>query len=511
MVTALLAALLVAGDAEARRSSSGGYSRPSISSRPSVSIPRRPSIAPSTPSRPPASSGGYARPTAPPSTGQWAPVQRTPRVLPPQGAGDRDVQRRTSVDALADYRRQQERRQQDESRFSRPSLPPPASAPRPPGGWSQGPRYERYDDWSRARTVYYGERGWSPPPYAYQSRPSFGMWDAAMLWYLLDNLRRPGSAEFFHHHRDDPGYRSWRAEADRLAGDNADLRGKLQSLDSELVARDGQPRDPAYVPPGFNPSIGLASNRAVRPVATREASGFGMLTAIVVLVAGAALFIWLWRRREAPASARPTTPAAELGKPMSKFRVGMTVSLDPTPFTLAGDAIRVSPPVADGNGRVGIEAIGSLSGQGVEFHRLYLPGGDSFFQVHLDADGMVDECRYFARHDEVAPSSADEWGFWLDEREGVIGWPEFDTKDGKRHARVWSAGEGRVTPLRLNETIQALDGPWTRTHDAMLYAVSTGLAPPAPEAEYLMVAAVEGSGGARVELHLGIDINPASL
>ena len=509
LIASILALLVstAAFDADARgRSGSGGYSRPSISA-PS----RTPSIAPSRPSYGGGSSGGYSRPS-PPSGAQWAPVQRTPPVArAPQSAGDREMQRRTSVDALGEYRRQQERLKQDESRFARPSAPV-QTAPRPPSGpWSQPPRYDRYDDWSRARTSYYGSYGWSAPPYAYQSSPSFGAFDAMALWFLLDNLRRPGYADFFHNHRDDPGYQSWRSEADRLARDNAELRGKLQTLDGELAQRSGQPRDPSYVPPGMDPSIAMAARGAVRPAQAPQSSGYGWLVVVVVAMAGAAVFYWLWRRRQAASAAVPGAGAAVPEADMAKFRVGMTVSVDPTPFLMAGGKLRVQSPQASASGLTSIDAVARLDSDRVSLHRLYLPGGEAFYQLHLDDQGEVDECRYFSKLDEVQPATPDEWAFWLDEREGMIGWPEFETKDGKRHGRIWSPGESKLPPVRFDETIKHLEGTSHRTHDAMLYGIDTGLTAPGPSVEYLMVAAVEGDAGARVELHVGVDINPASL
>jgi hypothetical protein len=506
-----LGIVALAAEADARSSSrSGGYSRPSSSySAPS----RRPSIAPA-PSRP-SSSGGYTRPSAPstaPSTRpQWAPVERsrTPPAAPRPGAGDREVQRRTSADALQEYRRQQDRQRQEESRFARPSTPVERAPPVATGPWRAPPRYERYDDWSRARTTTYGGYGWSAPSYSYQSRPSFGMWDGMMLWFLLDNLRRPGYADFFHHHRDDPGYQSWRGEADRLARDNPDLRGKLDSLDGELTRRTGQPRDRSYVPPGIDPAIAVSAERAVRPVRA-ESSGGGFWIVVFVVLAGGAVLFWLWRRRRA-AQAAATVAAQAAEVDMGRFRVGMTVSIDPTPFLMADGKLRVAQPAASAQGLASIDAVAALESDRLSLHRLYFPGGKAFYQVHLDAQGEVDECRYFAKLDEVQPANAGEWGFWLDEREGMIGWPEFETKDGLQHVRAWSPGEARLPPVRLAETIRHLEGTSTRQHDAMLYARDTGLAAPAPATEYLLVAAIEGDAGARVELHVGIDINPASL
>jgi hypothetical protein len=76
---------------------------------------------------------------------------------------------------------------------------------------------------------------------------------------------------------------------------------------------------------------------------------------------------------------------------------------------------------------------------GARWHRLYLTGGHDFFQAYLDDHDQPEECRYFSLLDEVTPASEEEWSFWLDETEGVIGWPEFQTKDGY---------EARRTPAR---------------------------------------------------------------
>ena len=35
--------------------------------------------------------------------------------------------------------------------------------------------------------------------------------------------------------------------------------------------------------------------------------------------------------------------------------------------------------------------------------------------------GQPDECRYFSLLDEIVPSSSEEWAFWLDAAEGVMG------------------------------------------------------------------------------------------
>jgi hypothetical protein len=187
----------------------------------------------------------------------------------------------------------------------------------------------------------------------------------------------------------------------------------------------------------------------------------------------------------------------------------MVVPIDPAPFLLAAGMTKVQPPTETGT--ISVEAVGLLRHADVLLHRLYLPGGRAFFQLHLGDDGRPDECRYFSVLDEVSPASPEEWGFWLDQAQGLIGWPSFQTKDGKVYGRVWAAGEGRVAPREFEETLQHLDRVENRRMQAMLYAAPSGGTAPAPETEYILVSAIDAAGQAWVEIDAGIDINPAAL
>jgi hypothetical protein len=187
----------------------------------------------------------------------------------------------------------------------------------------------------------------------------------------------------------------------------------------------------------------------------------------------------------------------------------MTLPIDPSPFLLAAGSTKVQPP--EGSGVVSVEVVGLLRDGALQLHRLYLPGGKAFFQLHLGADGRPDECRYFSRLDEVTAADRQEWGLWLDPAEGMIGWPSFQTKDGKMYGRVWAPSNNRVQPRQMEETLQYLDRVEQRQLQAMLYGAATGSTPPAPETEYIFVAAVEATGQAWVAIDAGIDINPAAL
>jgi hypothetical protein len=188
----------------------------------------------------------------------------------------------------------------------------------------------------------------------------------------------------------------------------------------------------------------------------------------------------------------------------------MVLPVDPAPFLLAAGSTKIQPP--DESGTISVEAVGLLRYGDVLLHRLYLPpGGRAFFQLHLGADGRADECRYFSMLDEVTPANPQEWGFWLDPREGLIGWPTFQTKDGKLCARVWAPGQTRIAPRQIEETRQYVDRAERRQLQAMLYGAATGGAAAAPQTEYILVSAIEADGQAWVEVDAGVDINPAAL
>lgn len=552
-IAATAAAITLTPDeAEARSSSrsSGGYSRPS----------RTPSVGSSG-----GSSGGYSRPSTSrtPSTGSggWfsggsssssggyaRPGNSAPSVAaPPTSAGDKAFSQQGSADALNRYRTKQEA---DRTPPAQPGAPPTASTQGGTGGssssssWGWGGSSYRTPSTRPAPANPYGGYGWSPPPYTVSAPRRFGIWDGLFLWFMLDTLTRPGHAAFFHNNADDPGYREWRQEADRLARDNAELRGKLDQLDQSMASQSGTPRQAGQLPPDVPAELARADSASsidsTSAVQATRGSGHGFWWWGLLLLGVAVLFL-LWRARrrmDAPSKPGPVanSPVSKGGSDVplfgtlgnyvnqklsgkayspSLFRLGMTVTIDPTPFLLAESATKVKAPDTGSDRLVSIEAVGTVTSGPATVYRLHLPGGPGktggFFQIHLGPDGQPDECRYFTPIDSVTPADEDEWGFWLDDAEGMIGWPEFQTKDGKLYPRIWQPGASRIQPFTLSETRQTLRGTETVTSQSMLYGASTGSASPAPATEYILVEAVERSGRASVEIAAGIDVNPASL
>lgn len=497
LVVATAAAFVVApSDAEARSgssrsSSSGGYSRSGSSSS---SSSRTPSIG-GYRSGSSSSSGGYSRPTGKPAPSAGSPAP---------SASDRAISRQNSARALERYRTPPVAT----APADRTPSPSYGSSPGAPGTWSR-PSVEDYEVNQRRR------QNGAPPPYAYRTQRSFGAWDAAFLWLMLNSLSTPSHAQFFSAHRDDPGVQAWRQEADRVAQSDPAVRAQLQTLDSELASTPGAATDPSYIPDDVNPADARAAPAS---------NGHGVLWTVLIVLLFA--FILLWLRRRGAAQRRLSGDSAmSLAANMlhdklsgkeykpSLFRVGMVVTLDPTPFILAASSTKVALPASlSGGGAVSVERIGVATDGQTMLHRLYLPGeGGGMIQFHLDAAGRPDECRYFTPLDEINPADKEEWGLWLDPGEGMIGWPAFETRDGMTYGRVWAPGQSWIEPRSFTEQLEDLQGKSTRRQTAMLYARQTGAAAPSPTTEYVLVMAVEQLDQAWVEVHVGIDINPTAL
>lgn len=363
---------------------------------------------------------------------------------------------------------------------------------------------------AQASTFSYRLPGWSAPPaYAQGGQARFGDWNSTLLWGLLETLARPGHTEFFYHHADDPGYRQWRSEADARARDNPELLGKLNDLDARMAGMSQTPRNPDYLPPDIE-----------KPA---PKSSFSWASLFWLAVCAFVIYM-AWRRLSGDVAKNRNQTAVNNGGEAMRFgssrrtpyrpqwfRVGMTIPVDPSLFILAGPHTHVLPPEAStSSGLLSVESLGEAVCQGIVWHRLYVSGGRHFFQVHLDAHGNPDECRYFSRLDEVNPADAEEWGFWLDEAEGAIGWPDFQTRDGVLFQRIWTPGANRIAPREIDESLTG-DGARSRRHRAMLYARPTGVAAPAPTTEYLLVSAVEENGAAWVALYAGIDVSVSAL
>lgn len=128
--------------------------------------------------------------------------------------------------------------------------------------YGSNPTYRRASSYDRGtyysrRNSYYGS--YNPPMYVYNSSPSYGMWDTIFLYSMLNNMNSNShAAQFSHNHQNDADYRAWRAEADSLAKDNAELRKQLAQLDSGAGKYKGQAIDGNYIPMGVDADLAMS-------------------------------------------------------------------------------------------------------------------------------------------------------------------------------------------------------------------------------------------------------------
>lgn len=552
--------------AEARSRSGSSYSRPSRS--PSVSSPSRSTSAPPTYSRTPSVGSSYERPSRSPSVVQGFGSSASDRAYSSQRSAESLDRMRAAQDAArraAEVPRPSPAPRAAEA--PRPYSPPRAAeAPRPAntdtrrdqgggswagnrdngsrdtGSWSESwgggsrssrPEPRRQDPRPQPRPGnWYADRGWNPPSYA--TNRSFGAWDGIFLWYMLSNLSKPGHSDFFSNHRDDPGLRQWRAEADGLAVQNADVRGQLGELDRRVgeVRQTGAAPDPTYLPPGIPAEVAVAAsadNRRTPSVSSGEDGGGAAWIGLIfflILLGGIGFVGWrmfgggnrMVGRGSVPATgnrAKGSVPDIAVRKVPAerpgarRFRLGMTLTADPTPFLLASGTKVPMPKTVLGGGLTSVTAVGRLQGE-PGFVRLHLDE-EGYFELHLDASGNPDECRYFGLIDTETPASQGEWEAWLKPGEGMIGWEAFETTDKAAYGRVWQPGPEWVEPRERVELVESIGGTRRVTTRSMLYAAPSGVPEPGPQAEYILVTAVEDDDGARVEIRAGIEVNPASI
>lgn len=147
------------------------------------------------------------------------------------------------------------------AKFKAPAAPAPA-----PAVVASTPAFSRtvttvkptYQTYVVQRQTYY--RSYSPPVYVYNVRPSYGVWDTMFMFYMLDSMNH----NMYYNHRNDSDWAAWRADADRQAQTNADLKAKLAAMDAKVKELEAQkaPVDPSYMPQGVDPSVAMAQNVA---------------------------------------------------------------------------------------------------------------------------------------------------------------------------------------------------------------------------------------------------------
>ena len=292
------------GSGKPASSSSSGWG--SGSSRPSAApVPATPPSSPSSSGTAPSGWSGGGQPASPPtartaspqaapaSGGGWSNASGTSAAPGTDSgrskssfaaSGQSAIQKEESLKAYKDY----------QGRFAKPAAPaadPPAgAAPRPSRTW------DSYRDYRDYRDGYYSRQGWSPPGYAYQSAPSFGLWDAMFLWFIL---RQASGPSFMYNHQNDPGVQAFRQEAEKMAASNEDLKKQLAELDAKVdqMRKDGVAVDAKRLPEGVDPAVAMSAEHVVKEAPARK-SGGSWLWIVGASVGVAVVFLLLTRNRK---------------------------------------------------------------------------------------------------------------------------------------------------------------------------------------------------------------------
>jgi len=286
--------------------SSSGYGNSASGSSPSTSSPASPSSgggygnsagkssSSGSTSDSTASKGGYGNSASSSSGSTSGAIQKSSAPKSPiQQKMDRSFSKQESAKAYEAYTAQQ-------SKFQKGS-----GGSYNPGGREQSTinsvrnqtSYSSGSDYYSRRTVFYDTYSWQPPIYTYHSYSSFGIWDAMMLWFMLDHINDRQYSEMYYHHRDDPGMQQFRKELDRMSAENAELKEKVKQLDesTKSLEQQGVKVDPSYVPPDAA-SIALADSFAPKPAPKKE-SGFPWGWIAVIGALGIAGFLFMRRKR----------------------------------------------------------------------------------------------------------------------------------------------------------------------------------------------------------------------
>lgn len=122
-----------------------------------------------------------------------------------------------------------------------------------------GPGFS-YEDYYRRRADRWGQEGLELPNQMYKGPPSFGVWDAALLYGLLQLATKPDRGAFAYHHQKDPGYKEWRRHVEKQAEADPHVRRQLDELDRQIEIMKGQGIEPdsGYLPTGVPANIAIS-------------------------------------------------------------------------------------------------------------------------------------------------------------------------------------------------------------------------------------------------------------
>ena len=296
-------------------SSSGGFSKPSVSTSSSFSKPSSPA-----PSAPP-SSGGFSKPGAPsgpvaapapsnggfskpgaPSTTQAQPVAAAPRpAAPPSSVLNTASSKTMSSNSLKAY-------QAERSGTTRPPQPVPPSMVQNNSTYSNASRAwgGNVDNYYARRTTVITTYHTSYPSVFVVSRglyPNYGIYDSGFLTGMFMGYMGASmihNASWLAAQQSQPWYPSYRADLERQAETNAELREKIALMDAEIARQRaaGNVAQPGSLPQGVDPAFAMAPEAVISATPDRPAETpmwVWVLASLAAVIGGGLLGIMMRR------------------------------------------------------------------------------------------------------------------------------------------------------------------------------------------------------------------------
>jgi TRAP transporter TAXI family solute receptor len=210
------------------------------------------------------SSGGYTKPSSPGIAAQK-----------PSGLSGLD-QRAINEDRKRRSQESFQRYNAEQSKFKNPpaatnqdySSNPIYQKSKNYSGFDYNTHYNQRDSWFRGM-------GYSPPGFAFGGSPSFGIFNALFLYWMLDHMHDKNVAHSAYNNWDDPGFKKWREEVEKQSKDNAELKSKLQEMEKQVDQFKGQPKQPGTLPPNVPPEVAIAPDVLASKPAEKPLLRFG--------------------------------------------------------------------------------------------------------------------------------------------------------------------------------------------------------------------------------------------
>jgi hypothetical protein len=250
-------------------SGSNGYSKPSSSPSSSSQGYTKPSTAPS--SSPSSSSQGYTKPsTAPSSSPSSSSQEYTKPSTAPNSANNTPSTPKTpstalgaasnknlSADSLKAYQAE---------RNSAAKPPQPINKTDTVNNPARS-TYKNADQYMNKRTTVINNYHTNNPNVTSINRgmsPNYGMYDSNFLTgmvmgYLGTSMLQ--NSMWMYSHMNEPWYKSYRADLDTQAANNAELKAKIAAMDAEvakLKEQNTQPHEKNIIPKEIDPALAIA-------------------------------------------------------------------------------------------------------------------------------------------------------------------------------------------------------------------------------------------------------------